>query len=163
MGAGVAWLFPILAVAVSIGLSLLALKINIPNKLLYVVDLALFGAAGWAAVFLTKAGKGAGIGATVVAGLLMAIGSYMIVASVMGAATSELTTAVGSAGGADAEVTRAGAAAAGGVFGAFFGIIAALVNFGIVLVAGITGAIVGGNMKKAVLGSEQPAEQRAAA
>jgi len=149
MGGGMAWAFPILAVVVALGVSFLSLKVDLPGKLLYAVDFALFAGAGWAAVFLTKAGKGAGIGASIFGAVLLAIGSYMITASVVAAATAkgvDMTDANGVKSGHLA--LEAGASAAVGAIG---GIFVAAFNFIIALVAGIIGAVTGGNMKQKAL------------
>jgi len=154
MGGGMAWAFPLLAVVVALGVSFLSLKVDLPGKLLYAVDFALFAGAGWAAVFLTKAGKGAGIGASIFGAIVLAIGTYLITAAVVAAAATKGIDTTDANGLKNGHVAlQAGASA---VAGAFAGILVAVVNFFIALIAGIVGAVAGGNMKQKALSENAP-------
>lgn len=105
---------------------------------------AIFAAAGFAASFATKAGKGTAILVMIVAALITGGVYYGIVSSTMAEATETLSAGVGAQGDEASE--------AGGIMGAFFGIVVAIVAMADALVAGIGGAIAGAKVKAQLLG-----------
>ncbi len=149
METGNAWLFMIAAALGGTALAFLSLKVSIPGKVLYLAYLALFGGAAYASVFLTKAGKGLGIGASFVSAALLAIGSYLVTSMIVAAAATKGIDLKDAAGAQNGHVALS--EGAGAVAGAIGGVIVAFVNFVVAAVGGIVGAVVGGNMKKKAL------------
>jgi hypothetical protein len=147
LGSGMAWGITFGGVILALILNFVLMKTSLPTKVAYVLFLAIFAATGWAAVFLTKAGKGAGILAIIVGGLAMAIGTYVVASMAVSAAAGAIASANAGTS-ASAQLAAQGVA---NVAGAAVGIFAAIVNFVVVLAAGIPGAVVGGNMKARAL------------
>src|SRR5271154_2816629 len=119
MGAGMAWGFALGAVVVAtlLGLALHGFVGTVINILLYI-------AGGWAAVFMTKASTGKGIVAFLVAGIVSGIVSFIIIKMAAGAAMAQVgdamktqMAAAGAKGDAalNAQMAQAGNAVAGGL------------------------------------------------
>jgi hypothetical protein len=159
MGAGVAWLIAIGAALLVGGLGFAISS----SGLTWLLSLAIYGAAGWAAVYMTKSGTGMAIVAFLVAGIVSGILTYFALKAAVSAASGALTSTMGEmakAGGGsnnaqlNAQLAQAGDAMASG-FGAMVGVIGFVVALLRCFIIGMIGCIVGGSMKKSALGGAQ--------
>ena len=164
MGSGMAWMIALGSAIVVGGLGFVVQS----SGLSWLLSLVIFGAAGWAAVYMTKAGTGIGIVAFLVAGIVAGVLTYFALKSAVAAASGEITSKMGElakAGGANdakinAQLAQAGDAMASG-FGAMVGIIGFVVALLRCFIIGMIGCIVGGSMKKSALGGGAAAAKAA--
>jgi hypothetical protein len=155
MGAGMAWAFAIGSVIVVSGLGFVVSS----STVMWILSLVLIGGAGWAAVYMTKAGTGMGILTMLVAAIIAGIIAFVQWKSMASAGMSAVTENLGQAAkaaGANAEAQKqlalAGGKAAASAVGTFAGILAFIGVLLRVFIIGLIGAIVGGSMKKSALG-----------
>jgi hypothetical protein len=154
---GLAWLFAFGSVVVALLINVLANKLSLPTSVTYGLYVGVIGAAGVAAVYLTRAGAGIGIVAFLVASIAMAIGTYVLVSM---AASEIASTAVTSTDGSASIQLNQGAAA---TVGAIAGVFVAVVNFFVTFGAGLTGCLIGSSMKKKALAAAPAGQARLAA
>ena len=146
MSKGSAWLFALGAGLLSIVVTYIVTKANLPGKVEHGLHFAIFIGAAVATIVFTKAGKGTAIGAGVVGALLCAVGSYFILSMIVSAGLAkgvDTTDAVGNANGHVA--LSAGASAVGG---AIAGAITAVINFVVAFAGSMVGAFGGGAVKE---------------
>ena len=130
------WLFALGSVAAGIGASYATAGMG--QKVSAAIYFAIVAAGGFASTYLTKARIRAAVGAFLAVAVLAAVSYFFLVNHMVQSATVTMSDAV--SGG---QAHQAGVQA-GGVFGKFFGIIIAAVVFLETIVAGITGAVIGG-------------------
>lgn len=156
MGAGMAWAFAIGSAIVAGGLGFAISS----SGLTWLLTLLIIGGAGWAAVYMTKAGAGMGILAFLVAGIVTGVLTYFALKSAVSAATGAMTDTMGSMakgmGGQhnaqiDAQMAQAQAALSGGL-GTFAGVIGFVVSLIRTFIIGMIGCLIGNSMKKSALG-----------
>jgi hypothetical protein len=148
-----AWAFAFGSILVVMAVGFIAQKIGLGNVIGLGLDVAIFGVAGYLAVYMTKASKGQGIVAFLVSSLVLAVASYAAVSFIFSTATHELTTTTGALAGANAADTAKFAQAAGGLMGGFFGVIIAVVMLLVSFISGMVGCLTGGSAKNKALGS----------
>jgi hypothetical protein len=153
MGKGAVWAFAFGAIVIMLVMGWVQAKVQLGTAVGLGINLGIFGTMGYLGVYLTKATKGQGIVAFLVSSLVLAIASYAVMSFLFGHATSQLTTQVGTLGGANEAETARVAAAAGSVMGGVFGIIVAVVAFLISFISGLVGCLIGGSAKNKVVGA----------
>jgi hypothetical protein len=165
MGAGMAFGFAIGGAVLTTVLGMLHLGI-----VGWVLNIALYVAAGWAAVFMTKASVGKGILAMLVGGIVSGIASFIIFKMAMSAVSSQVAGAMGeaakNAGAAGNAQLNAQLAAAGSQAAGALGTMAAVMAFiGSMLwcfLVGMIGCFIGNSMKKSALGGGAAQQAKAA-
>jgi hypothetical protein len=146
-GGAMVWLFALLAIGISFGVS----KLGITNVwVATAITAGVFFACAWAGGYMTKAGTGLTIAAMVVAiiayvGILFFMIVGMAKGAVTGAATAGAAAAAGGAAGQAAQAAAASAVKSGmGIFDFIMGAWKPLAGS---LAASVVGAIVGAKMK----------------
>ncbi len=157
MGAGMAWGFAIGSVVLATILGF----IGVHGFVGTVLNIAVYMAGGYAAVFMTKASTGKGIVAFLVAGILSGIASFIIVKMAASAAMSavgdsmkaQMAAAGAKTGDAalNAQMAQAGNAVAGGL-GMMVAVMAFVGSLIWCFLFGMVGCFIGGAMKKSALG-----------
>jgi hypothetical protein len=156
--AGLAWAIAFGSVVMALLVNILASKVNLPTSVTYGLYVGIVGAAGAMAVYLTRAGAGQGILAFLVASLVMAVGTYVILSMAVSAAASDIAASAGTDG---TKITLNQGAA--DTIGAIAGVVVAVVNLIVTFGAGLTGCLIGSSMKKKAAAADAPALQRMAA
>jgi hypothetical protein len=133
------WLFALGSVAAAIGASYATTGLG--QKVSAAVYFAIVAIGGFGSTYLTKARVRAAVGAFLLTGAAAAIAYFFLVNHIVASTTVAMTDAVSGGQGHQAGVQ------AGATFGKFFGIIVAAVVFLETIVAGITGAVIGGKSR----------------
>ena len=158
MGTGMAWLIAFGSVLAALVVNVVGGKIGLPWFVSLLLYLGIFGVAGYLATYMTQASSGTGILAFLVAGLVAAIGSYILVAMVFSAAGAEVSQKL-AAQGADAQRL---AQVAGSGIGAIAGAGVAVFLFLMTFIGGLIGCLIGSSAKNKALGSSAALRSRAA-
>lgn len=133
------WLFALGSVAAGIGASYATAGLG--QKVAAAAYFAIVAIGGFASTYLTKARVRLAVGAFLATAAVAAVAYFFLVSHIFQTATVAVADAA--SGG---EAHQAGVQA-GATFGKFFGVIIAAVVFLETIVAGITGAVIGGKSR----------------
>ncbi len=137
------WLFAL--GAVGLGIAGAYITAGMGNTVSSAVYFGVFAVAGFAAMLLTRSKTAVGVLAFVAAAIASAVIYYFLVSSIMGEATTVMTSAVG-AKSSEANMV-------GGVFGTAVGLFAAGFILIASLVSGIGGCIAGARQRRKLVGA----------
>ena len=141
LNANLIWVFAI--AAVGLGVASAYITANMGSTISSGVYFGIFAIAGFLATFLTRSKTGIGVVAFVIAAAASGAIYYFIASSIMGEATTVMTSAVG------AKASEANMV--GNVFGTAVGLFAGIFTFLATLISGIGGVIAGSSQKKRFL------------